>query len=103
MPACMLTLSPPSDHDRLNAAVFEIVGLNVHGTVCIPGNQWDCYNTLGYLEQRLRQPIIATECVDGSEFFICDKHIRFASDGVFITLDPYNYLLFERVPHGMVD
>lgn len=104
MPACMLTLSSPSDHDRLNAAIFEIVGLNVHGTVFIPGNQWDCYNTLGYLEKRLRQPIIATECADGSEFFIRNKHVRFTYEGVFVTWCSYDdYLLFERVPHGMAD
>jgi hypothetical protein len=89
---CMLTLSSPSDHGRLNAAIFEIVNLNVHGTVCIPGNKWDCYDTLGYLEQRFKQPVIATQCADGSEFFIHDKKVSFTDECVFITSYPFDML-----------
>jgi hypothetical protein len=82
----MLILSRPSDQGRLNAVIFELIGLNIHGTVCVPGNYWDCYDTLGYLEKRLKQPVIATHCVDGSEFSIRNKNISFTDRGVFITL-----------------
>lgn len=80
----MLVLSRPFNQDRLNAAIFEIVGLNIHGTVCIPGEEWDCYQTLGYLERRLKRPFIATMCADGSRFCICGKVVYFGQFGVFI-------------------
>jgi len=83
----MLVLSCPSNQDRFNAAIFEVLNLNIHGTVCILGNGWDCYITLGYLEQRLKQTVIATHCVDGSEFSVCGKVISFTDDGVFISMD----------------
>jgi hypothetical protein len=80
----MLTLSCPVNQDRLNATVFEVLHLNVGGSVCILGDQWDCYSTLGYLEKRMKLPIIATQTIDGSAFCVCGKLIRFTDEGVFI-------------------
>jgi hypothetical protein len=81
----MLVLTRPVNHDRLNAAIFEVVHLNVSGVVCIPGAQWDCYITLGYLERRMRCSMIATQRADGSEFCVCGRTVSFTDDGVFIS------------------
>jgi hypothetical protein len=80
----MLVLSCPANHDRLNAAVFEVIHLNVSGAVCILGSGWDCYITLGYLEKRMKCLMIATQCSDGSEFRVCGRTVCFTDEGVFI-------------------
>ena len=80
----MLVLSRPWDQDRFNAALHEVLTLNITGTVCIQGSEWDCYSTLGYLEKRLKTSFIATGRMDGSEFSVCGKRISFTDSGVFI-------------------
>ena len=80
----MLTLSKPADHDRLNACIFDQLKMKIHGCVIIPG-AWDCYDTLGYLEQRLKKNVIATLEDDGSVFAVCGKVIYFTDEMVLIT------------------
>ena len=82
----MLILTRPLNHDRFNAALFEVLSLNITGTVCILGGEWDCYYTLGYLEKRLKHTLIATHCMDGTEFSVCGRRISFTPEGVFIFL-----------------
>jgi hypothetical protein len=81
----MLVLTLPCNHDRLNAVIYEVLHLNITGMVCVPGDSWDCYVTLGYLEKRLKRPVIATQCTDGSKFCVGDKTVNFTDDGVFIS------------------
>jgi hypothetical protein len=80
----MLFLSRPSDQDRLNATVFELIHLKVGGSVCVPGCNWDCSNTLDYLEKRLKKPFIGTSVLDGSVFNVLNKSVAFTEYGVFI-------------------
>ena len=80
----MLVLSHPCDQARLNAAVHEILHLKMTGCVCVPGGEWDCSSTLGYLERRLKLPFIATQAMDGSTFIVMDKIVRFTDEGVLI-------------------
>jgi hypothetical protein len=51
----MLILTKPVNQERLNAAVVEVVGLNVMGPVCIPG-EWDAHEVMRYIEVKLKQP-----------------------------------------------
>jgi hypothetical protein len=80
----MLVLSCPVNQDYLNAAVFDVIHLNVDGVVCIIGSGWDCYDTLGYLEKRMKCVMIATQCSDGSEFCVCGRTVSFTTEGVLI-------------------
>jgi hypothetical protein len=80
----MLFLSRPSDQDRLNATIYELIHLKVGGSVCVPGCNWDCYDTLNYLEKRLKQPFIGTSTLDGSAFNVLGKSVVFTEYGVFI-------------------
>ena len=80
----MLELTKPLNHDRLNSCVFDQIFMDIDGDVFIPG-EWDCYDTLGYLEQRLKQNLIATLRDDGSMFFIRGKAVCFAPDGVTVS------------------
>ena len=80
----MLLLSKPATQDRLNAAVIEVIGLNVMGSVNIPG-MWDAEKTILYIEKRLKKPIeyqIYNE--EGTWFFIHNKVIHFAPNRVLI-------------------
>jgi hypothetical protein len=86
----MLTLSKPYDHDRLNACVFDQLNMKINGDVCIPG-EWDCYDTLGYLEQRLKKSVIATFEDDGSVFTVCGKIVFFKDDMVLIKNEEKTY------------
>ena len=85
----MLLLTKPATQDRLNAAVVEIIGLNVTGSVCIPvGAQmmmmWDAGSTLRYAERRLKQSIsLIQDSERGGVYFQVDnKLVCFCSDGV---------------------
>ncbi len=82
----MLVLPCPPSQDRFNAVLFEVLSLNISGTMCILGDEWDCYTTLGYLEKRLKNPVIATHCDDGTEFSVCGRLVNFTPEGVFVSL-----------------
>jgi hypothetical protein len=86
----MLCLSYPNDQDRLNATVYELIHLKVEGSVCVPGCHWDCSDTLDYLEERLKLPLIGTLQLDGSSFCVLDKYVSFTESGVFV--EPNKYL-----------
>jgi len=79
----MLVLSEPVNQDRLNACVYELLRLNVCGTLCVPG-RWDCSSTLDYLERRLKQTLIATLREDGSVFVVRGRMVCFTEDEVFV-------------------
>ena len=79
----MLEFSEPADQTRLNACVYDLLHLNVCGTMRVPG-RWDCSSTLDYLERRLRQTMIATLSDDGSVFVVCGRTVHFTDDGVFV-------------------
>ena len=85
----MLLLTKPATQDRLNAAVVEIIGLNVTGSVCIPvGAQmmmmWDAGSTLRYAERRLKQSITLIQDSErgGVYFQVDNKLVCFWSEGV---------------------
>ena len=80
----MLLLSKPATQDRLNAAVAEIIGLNVLGPVSIPGT-WDAEKAIQYIEKRHKKPIeYQKHNEDGTWFFIHNKVIHFAPNRVLI-------------------
>ena len=79
----MLVFSEPADQDRLNACIYDLLHLNVCGTLCVPG-QWDCSDTLDYLERRLGLAMIATLREDGTVFVVCGRTVCFTGEGVFV-------------------
>lgn len=79
----MLVLSEPANQDRFNACIYDLLHLNVCGTLCVPG-RWDWSSTLDYLERRLKQTLIATLREDGSVFVVRGRVICFTEDGVFM-------------------
>jgi hypothetical protein len=86
----MMEFSRPSTHHRLNSTVYEIVHLDFNGSVTIPG-EWDPYQTLEYLEYRMKTPLIPTMNDAGSEFHVRDKFVVFKPFEVIITSIPqYN-------------
>lgn len=80
----MITFSRPANQDRLNATVYELLGLCFVGTVMVDG-EWDPNHTLEYLENRMRMQIIPTLRGDGSLFFLCGKYVLFIPTGVIVT------------------
>jgi len=74
----------PCDQDRLNATVYTIARMNFVGAVRVLG-VWDPYETLGYLERRMRNRLIGTLNDDGTLFRVSGKYIYFDSDHVLIT------------------
>jgi hypothetical protein len=80
----MLILTRPVNQARLNACVFDLIGMNIDGEVCIPG-AWDCYDALGYLEKRLKLSVIATLLDNGSIFIVCGKRVCFAPELVVVS------------------
>ena len=80
----MIFLSRPCDQDRLNATVYSVVSMNFYGAVCIPGS-WDAYDTLGYLERRMRNRLIGTLNDAGTLFRVRGKYVYFDSDRVFVS------------------
>ncbi len=91
----MICFPRPCDHDRLNAAVYDVVSMNFYGSVRIMGC-WDAYETLGYLERRMRNRLIGTLNDDGTLFFVRGKYVYFDSDFVFITT--YRDEMFGLLP-----
>jgi hypothetical protein len=80
----MLLLTKPTTQDRLNAAVFEIIGLNVMGSIGIPGD-WDANSTAQYIERRLKRPITQHFCREhGVRLHTGNKCIYFTQSGVLI-------------------
>jgi len=76
--------SRPSDQDRLNATVYSVVSMDFCGAVRIDGS-WDAYETLGYLERRMRNRLIGTLNDDGTLFRVRGKYVYFDSDHVLVT------------------
>ena len=80
----MLLLTKPTTQERLNAAVFEIIGLNVMGPVGIPG-EWDARSAAQYIERRLKRPITQHPCKEhGMLLQTGNKHIYFTQSGILI-------------------
>ena len=79
----MLEFTEPVNHDRFNAWMYDMLNIKICGSVCIPGD-WDCYETLGYLERRFKKPLMATMCEDGSVFMVGPKTVYFLPDEVII-------------------
>jgi len=79
----MIFFSRPCDHDRLNAAVYSVISMHFNGAVCILGS-WDAYETLDYLERRMRNRLIGTLNEDGTLFRVRGKYVYFDSDCVII-------------------
>jgi hypothetical protein len=80
----MIEFSRPCDQGRLNATVYTVVSMNFYGAVRILGS-WDPYETLGYLERRMRNRLIPTLDDDGALFRVRGKYVYFDSDCVLIT------------------
>jgi len=79
----MLFLSTPCNQDRLNATVYELVHMRYQGAVRI-GGAWDPYETLEYLERRMRRALIPTVREDGALFVLRGKRVCFAPDHVLV-------------------
>ena len=79
-------LTKPATQDRLNAAVVEVLGLNVMGPVGIPGT-WDVGKTVLYIQSKLKEPLALysthTEGITQS-YHTEKKRIYFTESGVFI-------------------
>jgi hypothetical protein len=80
----MISFSQPADQNRLNATVYELIRMRFVGTVYIDG-EWDAYDALTYLEERLRVELIPTLRTDGSLFRLNGKYVLFSDDGVIVT------------------
>lgn len=82
----MLLLTKPATQDRLNAAVVEVLGLNVMGPIGIQGASWDIHNTVRYIEARLKQPLtVVLDSESQFHFFHANKkRVCFTSSGVLI-------------------
>jgi hypothetical protein len=79
----MLEFTQPADHDRFNSWLYEMLNMKICGSVSVPG-AWDCYETLDYLECRLKQSVIATLREDGSIFRVRGKTVYFEDDRVTV-------------------
>ena len=80
----MLTLTKPVTQERLNAAVAEVIGLNVMGPVRIPG-EWDANETINYVEERLKQTNSLHYITEsGVMYQITDKIIHFTHTEIYI-------------------
>ncbi len=91
MAAAIVALSRPINQDRLNAAVFELLRLRFTGAVWLPGEGWDCEETVRYLGTRSRRcSLISWLSADGTlgAFRFGDKRVSFAEDGVLIETRP---------------
>lgn len=81
----MLILPRPANQDRLNAAVVEVIGLNVMGPVGIPGD-WDAHETIRYAESRAKASIVPYASEQGVGFFSSDKWVHFTP--LRVTIQP---------------
>lgn len=80
----MLTLTTPVTQERLNAAVVEVIGLNVMGPVCIPG-EWDVQETINHVKVKLKHPCSMHYITDqGVMYQIKDKIIHFTRSDIYI-------------------
>ena len=79
----MMVLSKPPNQDRFNACIFDLLNLRLSGYVTVPGS-WDCYDTLGYLERRMKKSFIGTQAEDGSVFVIGRKTVCFMDEEVVV-------------------
>ncbi len=82
----MLLLTKPATQERLDAAVYEIIGLRVMGPIGIPG-EWNAHSTAQYLQRRLKKqtPIIQHMCKEhGIRLLAGNKCIYFTESGVLI-------------------
>ena len=80
----MLLLTKPANQDRFNAAVVEVISLNVLGSVGIPG-LWDTDNTLQYIERKTKDPVTQFNCPQhGTRFHTRNKCIYFTDAGILI-------------------
>jgi hypothetical protein len=83
----MLYLSKPATQARLNAAVAEVIGLNVLGPVGIP---WGCCaardadGVVQYTETRMKQRMKPVFQGDALHFHINNKQVCFTEWGVVI-------------------
>jgi hypothetical protein len=82
----MLSLTKPATQSRLNAAVVEVIGLNVMGPVYIPG-EWDVHDTILYAESKLKkfEPLtLYQDPCTGTFFFAKNKKVHFTPSGISI-------------------
>ena len=82
----MLYLSKPATQARLNAAVAEVIGLNVLGPVGIPWScaAWDADSVVQYTETRMKQRMKPVFQGDALHFHINNKQVCFTEWGVVI-------------------
>ena len=82
----MLSLTKPANQSRLNAAVTEVIGLNVMGPVCIPG-EWNAREAMHYIEVKLKLPhtlYFVTDEGRGILYQVTDKLVHFTRSCVYI-------------------
>jgi hypothetical protein len=80
----MLLLTKPATQERLDAAVYEIIGLRVMGPIGIPG-EWNAHSTAQYLQRRLKKQITQNVCKEhGMQLLAGNKRIYFTKSGVLI-------------------
>ena len=82
----MVFFSRPANQDRFNATVYELIRMRYNGTVCVEG-WWDTYDTLSYLEHRMKLEIIPTLRSDGSVFFLNGKCVLFREEHVLVSTE----------------
>jgi hypothetical protein len=80
----MLSLTKPATQSRLNSAVVEVIGLNVMGSVYIPGS-WDVQKTIQYAETKLKQQLtLYHDPYSGTYFCANNKKVHFTPSGISI-------------------
>jgi hypothetical protein len=80
----MLILTKPATQSRLDAAIVEVIGLNIMGPVYIPGS-WDAHSTIQYAEIKLKQPLTMYHNPKAGVYFNAnDKQVHFTLSGVLI-------------------
>lgn len=81
----MLFLSKPVSQSRLNAAVAELVGLRVDGSVCIPGS-WDAHSAMQHTKSRLKQPLYLLDSPEKNSVCFCigNKQVLFTDSMVYV-------------------
>ena len=80
----MILFSKPCDQNRFNATLYELLRMNFCGDVLVDGI-WDPFDTLTYLENRMRIEVMCTLRMDGSLFRFGNKYVLFACDSVLVT------------------
>ena len=80
----MLYFPKPADHGRFNATLHQLIHMRFNGSVCIAG-AWDMYETLAYLERRMKMGVIPTLRSDGAFFTLRGKNVIFTNRAVYVT------------------